>query len=183
MGVAYGKSLAYLARKLIDSGKSEVSIVGIDPWYQQWGFWDDLDILVKAAGGCPYQAFVNQMKLYAPEEYARCEVWRMSSTDGAACAKAHIVEHFSERVVTRFAGGGERYTYVPAPNISFVWIDAVHDYEHVKEDIAAWEPLIRPGGVIGGHDFTPSWPGVEIAVREAFPTGVNVEGSSWWVRL
>ncbi len=182
VGVAYGKSLAYLARKLIDSGKQDVSIVGVDPWYQQWGFWDDLDVLVKAAGGCPYQAFVNEMQKHAPEEYARCEVWRLSSTQGAtrAAALAEVLETREERPLV---GGGSRYTFLPARRYSFVWIDAVHDYEHVTEDIKAWKPLIRPGGILGGHDHTGAWPGVEKAVKEAFPNGYQQSGSSWWVRL
>jgi len=56
-------------------------------------------------------------------------------------------------------------------SLDFVFIDASHDYENVKADIAAWKPKIRPGGYIAGHDFNPAVPeaGLCRAVYEAFP--------------
>ncbi len=49
-------------------------------------------------------------------------------------------------------------------NLDFVYIDANHAYDYVKEDIANWYPKVRNGGVIGGHDI--SWSGVYWAVTE-----------------
>jgi hypothetical protein len=37
--------------------------------------------------------------------------------------------------------------------VDFVYIDGNHGYRAVSEDIRAWWPKIRPGGVLGGHDF------------------------------
>lgn len=37
----------------------------------------------------------------------------------------------------------------------FVYLDADHSYEAVAADIAAWLPLVRPGGIIAGHDYVP----------------------------
>lgn len=34
-----------------------------------------------------------------------------------------------------------------------VYIDANHKFEYVLEDIVAWLPKIRPGGLISGHDY------------------------------
>jgi len=39
--------------------------------------------------------------------------------------------------------------------LDFVYIDGNHSYEYVKNDIALYYPLVKLGGVIGGHDYTP----------------------------
>lgn len=49
------------------------------------------------------------------------------------------------------------------------FIDAAHDHESVAADIRALLPLIRPGGVLAGHDYDGRGiPGVKRAVDEAF---------------
>eukprot|EP00929_Paragymnodinium_shiwhaense_P065129 TRINITY_DN32686_c0_g1_i1.p1 TRINITY_DN32686_c0_g1~~TRINITY_DN32686_c0_g1_i1.p1 ORF type:complete len:431 (+),score=74.93 TRINITY_DN32686_c0_g1_i1:62-1354(+) len=34
-----------------------------------------------------------------------------------------------------------------------VFIDGDHSYQAVVDDVAAWEPKVRPGGFLSGHDF------------------------------
>lgn len=54
-------------------------------------------------------------------------------------------------------------------SVDFVFIDANHNYEYVKEDIALWWPKVKKGGVLSGHDYgQPVWPGVKKAVDEFF---------------
>lgn len=60
------------------------------------------------------------------------------------------------------------------PGVDWVYIDALHDYESCLADMRAWAPLIKPGGVLAGHDYLdhPSGPntvtefGVVSAVRD-----------------
>lgn len=77
-------------------------------------------------------------------------------------------------------------------SLDMVYIDANHDYESVKADIAAWLPKVKPGGILSGHDYgnlvqaagEELFPGVRRAVDESFGTKVNIpiEGSSiWWI--
>ena len=71
--------------------------------------------------------------------------------------------------------------------IDFVFIDADHGYEGVRDDIRAWWDHVRPGGIVAGHDFDHSdWPGVRRAVVECldeYGLEPTVDyGYVWWVR-
>jgi len=35
----------------------------------------------------------------------------------------------------------------------FIYIDGNHNYDSVKQDILAWWPKVKKGGLLGGHDF------------------------------
>ena len=54
----------------------------------------------------------------------------------------------------------------------FVYVDARHDYAGVLEDLKAWWPKLRAGGLLAGHDFVPDGThkegvfGVQAAVAE-----------------
>lgn len=71
----------------------------------------------------------------------------------------------------------------------FVYIDGLHDYESVTQDIATWWPCVAPGGTLAGHDYSQSTPGViravdEFCQREGLPKQLTAEPkfpSSWWV--
>ena len=41
-------------------------------------------------------------------------------------------------------------------SLDFVYIDANHTYEGVKEDIKYWYPKVKPGGLLLGHDYIPN---------------------------
>lgn len=64
--------------------------------------------------------------------------------------RAHLGERFqvhampSVEAARNFADG----------SLDVVWIDADHSYEAVLADIAAWWPKVRPGGWIGGDDYS-----------------------------
>lgn len=38
-------------------------------------------------------------------------------------------------------------------SLDFVYLDANHEFVHVVNDIAAWEPKVKVGGIISGHDY------------------------------
>lgn len=75
-----------------------------------------------------------------------------------------------------------------AERIDFVYIDAQHNYDAVKKDIAAWWPLTNK--ILAGHDYDEkSWPGVVQAVDEfarrnqlqVFMTDGDPWCKSWYV--
>ncbi|MCJ7767862.1 class I SAM-dependent methyltransferase [Candidatus Bathyarchaeota archaeon] len=70
--------------------------------------------------------------------------------------------------------------------LDFVYIDGNHTYENVKRDIANYFPLIKPKGVIGGHDYVPYYfKGVIKAVNEfAAEYGkqhLHISYPDWWI--
>lgn len=67
--------------------------------------------------------------------------------------------------------------------LDFVYIDASHDAANVKRDIACWKPLVRRGGVFGGHDW--GYLGVVDGVKEMFGGRNTVYQASedWWVDI
>lgn len=87
----------------------------------------------------------------------------------------NIIHHkdFSYNVVSKFEDN----------SIDFIYIDADHRYESVKQDLELYLPKLKKGGVIGGHDYHESWPGVCSAVDEVvgIPTK-KFEDNSWIVK-
>jgi hypothetical protein len=66
-------------------------------------------------------------------------------------------------------------------SLDLVFIDAGHSFEDVKQDIQAWLPKVKPGGILGGDDYHPkSWPGVVKAVDEAFGASVQKDFLPAW---
>lgn len=51
-------------------------------------------------------------------------------------------------------------------DFDFVYIDGNHEYEYVKKDLSNYYPMVKAGGILAGHDYTGSWPGVAKAVDE-----------------
>jgi len=72
-------------------------------------------------------------------------------------------------------------------SLDFVFIDAMHDYDNCLLDIKAWEPKVKKGGYVMGHDWDhQSFPGVEKAVVEIFGreniTGIESPVHVWYVK-
>ena len=56
-----------------------------------------------------------------------------------------VVRKMSVEAAADFADG----------SLDFVFIDANHGLRWVVEDLCAWAPKVRPGGVVSGHDYAP----------------------------
>lgn len=65
----------------------------------------------------------------------------------------------------------------------FIYIDGAHNYEAVATDILHWFPKVKKGGVLAGHDYHITIPGVVRAVDE-FGERNNLKvfnlGEDWW---
>lgn len=169
VGVAFGRSVAYLARKVIDSGK-DITIYAVDPWLPRWddhpkyperlGWGGEHAALVKDCGG-PFNSFLHCMRTHAPAELERINVLRTTSAMASTMIESHNLSVYG------------------------VLIDGSHHYDDVKNDIDWWIPTLCEGGILAGDDWSETeFPGVCQAVREHFGPGTfEVKGTTWIARL
>ena len=67
-------------------------------------------------------------------------------------------------------------------SLDFLYLDALHLYQPVKDDIAAWWPKLKPGGIFGGDDHNSAFPGVIRACKEVFGERlINDWADQWYV--
>jgi len=98
--------------------------ISIDPWLSaDWEDYVDRSNVTQDEFDENYVFAKNRLAKYGD----RSEIWRLLSVEAA------------ERL--------------PRHSMDFVYIDARHDYESVKEDLHAWFDKVRPGGILAGHDY------------------------------
>jgi hypothetical protein len=140
VGCKEGRTTGHILKTVPDS-----RVIAVDPWCA-------MPAQKGVQGGETYEEW-DFAKIEAEfwanvgENKDRCVMWRTTSADAATRDREHTGQSWQHDTV---------------------FIDAAHDYENVKLDIRRWWPLIRPGGMLIGHDFNHKWPGVERAVAECF---------------
>jgi hypothetical protein len=75
--------------------------------------------------------------------HGRVRILRTSSTEAARC-----------------------FPWFMRDKLDFVYIDGNHNYNEVRQDIEAWWPLVTANGILAGHDYDHTHPGVMDAVHE-----------------
>ena len=60
---------------------------------------------------------------------------------------------YGDRSIIIRAKSGEAVELFKDGQLDFVYLDAQHHYEAIKEDIALWWPKVRWGGLLAGHDY------------------------------
>lgn len=93
-----------------------------------------------------------------------------------------LVAQFSPRASLLSMTTYEAAQAVEDGSLDFVFIDADHSYEAVRTDIAMWRSKVRPGGWLGGHDYSPKFPGVIKAVDQLYADRLQtLPGAIWGV--
>lgn len=97
-------------------------------------------------------------------------------------AKKNLVE-YSDRIV--FIKDFSDYAVRKVEDrLDFLYIDGCHSYFQVRNDINNYFPLIKKGGVIGGHDFYGEYKGLITAVIEfSNNRGLTYDSlkADWWI--
>ena len=68
-----------------------------------------------------------------------------------------------------------------ASDYDFIFIDGDHTYESARHDIDKALRHLKPSGIIAGHDYCESWPGVVKAVDELIGK-FNLTETIWWAQ-
>jgi len=161
VGVALGRGIAEMARILIDAKRHDVKLFAVDPW-GGYARNGEQAAWAEAEGG-DWALFLKHMQANAPEELRRIHVIRADSVAASMALRDPL---------------------------DLVILDADHTEHAVTEDIGAWLPLVRPGGIIGGDDHSEQhFPGVRKACEKFFgpaPAGYSVDDNNahkwpvWW---
>lgn len=97
------------------------------------------------------------------------DVWRPMSNeeyDDISNHKNHIdaysiamgnIKGFESRGFMLRMDGNEASKLFADESLDFVYIDANHTYEAVKEDLNNWYRKVKSGGLIMGHDYLPDY--------------------------
>src|ERR1043166_6938531 len=107
--------------------------------------------------------------------------WDENHDQGANRAFANFIENTKTLNIAICRQTWKEFFTLYKDPISFIHIDAIHEYEEVKGNILAALPLMQTGGVMCGHDYAHGgFPGVKQAVDEIFGDSVQSEANLWW---
>lgn len=99
------------------------------------------------------------------ESYAMIDLWRSQAnySDAANVDDAKQEKNYNEarESVAKFGTVPRLYrnsslevaSVTADASLDFVYLDARHDYCGVSDDLKAWWPKLKIGGIIAGHDF------------------------------
>jgi predicted O-methyltransferase YrrM len=114
-------------------------------------------------------------KVYSIDPY---KVWsKQAYQDDKNKTSQGKFDSIYRRVIKKLSVYGDRSEFIRDTSVSasklienesldFVWIDANHGYEFVRDDIHAWRKKVRRGGIISGDDYNLDFPGTIQAVDE-----------------
>eukprot|EP01062_Namystynia_karyoxenos_P034037 TRINITY_DN24986_c0_g1_i1.p1 TRINITY_DN24986_c0_g1~~TRINITY_DN24986_c0_g1_i1.p1 ORF type:complete len:428 (+),score=90.66 TRINITY_DN24986_c0_g1_i1:42-1286(+) len=125
VGVRWGEFSTVLLRKC-----RNLTLYMVDPWIAQENYTDLVNIQTSRRGN----------ELLSGEQMYKYVALKMARAFGD---RARVLRMFGAEAAAHFRNS----------SVDFVYIDARHDFKAVTEDLVAWWPKLRPGGVMSGHDY------------------------------
>jgi glycosyltransferase involved in cell wall biosynthesis len=110
----------------------------------------------------------NLFSLAIPEtsKVVGVDIWKdtgIQSENDAGCTQDMLEDIYSNvcKKAENFEGKislNRKYSHdaandYPDKYFDYIYLDADHTYEAVKRDLDAWWPKLKPGGIIGSHDY------------------------------
>lgn len=160
LGSLWGRSTIKMAQLIRDSGK-DITFYSVDFWDLRGitdGKWSQEDI-----------DWFSRFNIKESQDV--CYETMLTTANKCGVLKYIHPIKLSSRVA---------YKLFDDESIDFIFIDADHSYEGVKEDIQLWTPKVKTGSIIAGHDY--DWSGVRKAVDETFSDRqITTYNTSWIV--
>ena len=135
---------------------------------------------------------VDRWKAYSPEEAVLLErkvgyMLQQKFDQWKAEAYSNCTTNPKVTILEMDASVAAKTLIDESITVNFVYIDASHKYEFVLHDCQTWLPLVKTGGVIGGHDFNNvNAPEVAAAAKEFAELNhakLEYENEDWWIQL
>lgn len=151
IGVWLGRSIIFLAQASQRLGK-EVNFIAVDTFKGEAN-QPEHEAIVREHGGSIRAAFESNL--------VRCGI----------SGSVAVIEGQSVASARNVADG----------SLAFAFIDAAHDYDSVRADLAAWLPKARPGGILAGHDIL--YEPVKRAVADALADRAKISNPVWFMEV
>jgi hypothetical protein len=90
---------------------------------------------------------------------------------------------FSDKICWVFKKSSDASRFLSNLIFDFVYIDGLHDYSSVLQDCYNWYPLVKKGGILGGHDFIGAHKDLKRAVKvfcKDWGLKLVVQPPDWW---
>lgn len=107
---------------------------------------------------------VDDYENHSEFPYQRDTDLHIAATRYSQCRFASLMRASGATIADAIASGD--LGHIKERKVDFVYIDAGHEYEDAKMDIATWWPLVSDRGILAGHDYDKTHPGVQQAVQE-----------------
>lgn len=144
----------------VDGGKI-IEIPGIDR-VNLAGLFADFGYRVGVEVGTERGLYAETLCQEIPQLHLTCvDPWKaypgyvehktQSKLDGFHAEAAERLARFDVELVREFSvDAAPRFKN---RSLDFVYVDGNHELSHVVNDLTAWAPKIRAGGVVAGHDY------------------------------
>jgi hypothetical protein len=96
---------------------------------------------------------IDPWKEFSREEYRDAANVKQAEHDHFFRETQDKLARFGDRSCIMRSTSQEAVSEFTDAQLDFVYVDAQHHYDAVKEDIRLWLPKVRPGGLLAGHDY------------------------------